>query len=83
MSETTLKIRSFIVDTFMFGDEDGFAYETSLMEAGIMDSTGVLELVAFLENEFGINVEDEELIPENLDSLDALSRYVARKLKKA
>lgn len=75
------KIRQFIVETFLFGDTDaGLADDESLLDSGIVDSTGVLELVAFLEEEFDIEVKDEELIPDNLDSLDQLAAFVERKL---
>jgi acyl carrier protein len=79
MEETTNRIRAFIVENFLFGDDDGFASNASLMEAGIIDSTGILELVGFLEDEFGITVADDELIPENLDSVDAIGSYLGRK----
>ncbi|MCS6897855.1 MAG: acyl carrier protein, partial [Nitrospira sp.] len=53
--------------------------DTSFLESGLIDSTGVLELVAFLEEKFGIKVEDEDLIPANLDSINALIRFVEAK----
>ncbi len=78
--EIKLKIREFIVETFLFGADDAQLEDgESLLESGIVDSTGVLELVAFLESEFGFEVKDEELVPENLDSIDKLARYVERK----
>ena len=55
----------------------------SFMEKGVIDSTGVLELIAFVEDRFGIKVEDEEIIPDNLDSLAKLTSYLDRKLKQA
>jgi len=74
------KIREFLAANFFLGDDpsqlDG---STSLIEAGIIDSTGVLELVGFLEEEFGIRIEDEDLVPENLDSIDNILRFVERK----
>jgi len=73
-------IRSFIVDNFLFGDERRVAAETSFLESGIIDSTGMLELVGFLEERFGIRVEDEEFVPNNLDSLKNISTYITRKL---
>jgi acyl carrier protein len=80
MSEMiTDRIRQFIVDTFLYGDQGGVANSTSLTEAGIVDSTGILELISFLENEFSITVEDDELTPENLDSLERLSRFITQK----
>ena len=69
-------IRAFIVDTF-FVDE--FEDDESVLRAGILDSTGVLELVAHLESTYGLRVADDELVPENLDSLSAVVAYVERK----
>ncbi|HEB76332.1 MAG TPA: acyl carrier protein, partial [Nitrospirae bacterium] len=63
-----------------FGRNNGFADSDSFLESGIIDSTGVLELVAFLEERYRIDVVDEELIPENLDSIDNLVRFVKAKM---
>ena len=73
------KIRSFVVENFLFGKDDGLEDDTSFLEEGIIDSTGVLELVSFLEEEYGITVEDEDLIPENLDSINNVTKYLERK----
>lgn len=74
------EIRTFIVGNFLFGqDQGGLADDQSLLESGIIDSTGLLELVSFVEQQYGIRVEDRELVPENLDSLRNLSQFVARK----
>ena len=74
------QIRRFILTSFLFTeDESQLKNDDSLLERGIMDSTGVLELVAFLESEFGVKVSDEELIPENLDSVTQIVAFVARK----
>jgi acyl carrier protein len=84
MTESTVaaEIRAFIVSNFLFGQEGkGFADDVSFLETGIIDSTGLLELVAFLEQKYGISVADRELLPENLDSLGNVSRFVARKLE--
>jgi len=72
-------IKTFIIENFLFGKTDGLSDTTSFLEEGIIDSTGILELVGFIEEKFGINVEDEELVPENLDSLNNLENYLARK----
>ena len=75
------KTREFVVNNFIRAPEDAdFRDSDSFMECGIVDSTGVLELVGFLEGEFGFVVEDEELRPANLDSLDKLVDYVGRKI---
>ncbi|MGD8415115.1 MAG: acyl carrier protein, partial [Candidatus Latescibacterota bacterium] len=72
--------REFIVETFLFGADDGQLEDgDSLLESGVVDSTGVLELVGFLEEEFGIEVKDEELVPENLDSIDNLAAFIEKK----
>ena len=80
MSEIiTNRIRQFIVDTFLYGNQGGLGDSTSLTEAGIVDSTVILELISFVEYEFSVTVEDDELTPENLDSLERLSRFICRK----
>jgi acyl carrier protein len=73
------EIRNFIVENFLYGQDDGFDDNVSLLEKGIIDSTGVLELVSFVEEKYGISVEDEELIPENFDSVVNLSAYITKK----
>ena len=80
MIETKSKIREFIIENFLFGSANGLQDDTSFLEEGIIDSTGVLELVTFLEEDFEIQVEDEELIPENLDSIDNVTAYLERKM---
>ena len=81
MSETKEKIKTFIVENFLFGSEDGLKDETSFLEEGIIDSTGILELVTFLEEEFSIAVEDEELVPENLDSINNVTAFLEGKIE--
>ena len=74
------ELRTFILETFLFGDDsEGFENADSFMEKGIIDSTGVLELVSHLEQTYGIKVEDEEMVPANLDSVDNLAAFVQRK----
>lgn len=74
------QIRSFILTSFLFTDDESkLKNHDSLLEQGIMDSTGVLELVGFLESQFGIKVADDELVPENLDSVDRIVAFVGRK----
>ncbi len=79
MNTTAKELREFIKETFLFGQETTFSDDDSFLEMGIIDSTGVLELVAFLETRFGISIEDEELVPENLDSINNLVRFVTSK----
>jgi acyl carrier protein len=74
------KIRAFIFTNFLFdADESALDNDTSFLEQGVIDSTGVLELVEWLEETFIMKVEDEELIPENLDSVNRLTQFIARK----
>ena len=72
-------IRQFIVENFLFGDDGNLKEETSFLESGIIDSTGILELVSFLEEKFEISVADEELVPENLDSIANVVHYLTKK----
>lgn len=79
MNDNKKKIRTFIVENFLFGNADGLEDDTSFLEEGIIDSTGVLELVTFLEEAFNIKVDDEELTPENLDSINHVTAFLERK----
>ena len=80
MPELESQIRRFIVDNFLFGEEDNkLTSDDSLLERGIIDSTGVLELVAFVERQYGFKIEDKELVPANLDSITNLVRFIDRK----
>lgn len=85
MVETfSAEIKAFIVSNFLFGQEGaGFADDQSFLETGVIDSTGLLELVSFVEEKYGIAIGDRELVPENLDSLRNISSFVARKLEGA
>lgn len=74
------KTRSFVVENFLFGDADGLSDTTSLMEAGIIDSTGILELIGFLETSYDIKIADSEIVPENMDSLQAISSFISARL---
>jgi len=73
------KIRHFIVENFLFGDDDGLDADTSFLENGIIDSTGILELVTFLDETFNIEIADEELVPENLDSINSIVSFLSHK----
>jgi len=74
-------VRKFIVEYFLFGDDENLNDYTSFIEDGVVDSTGILELVDFLEETFRIHVEDEELTPENLDCISSVERYVLNKME--
>ncbi|GAB4267281.1 MAG: acyl carrier protein [Candidatus Promineifilaceae bacterium] len=73
-------IRQFITENFLFStDEFPFDDDASFLEEGVIDSTGTLELVIFLEETFGFEVEDHEIEPDNFDSINKLAAYIARK----
>ncbi len=76
------QLRKFIVENFLFGDETmPFSNEDSLLDRGLIDSTGVLELVAFLQQNFAITIADDEIVPDNLDSILGISDFVGQKLQ--
>ncbi|WP_026620987.1 acyl carrier protein (plasmid) [Ensifer sp. WSM1721] len=81
MTETIKdKVKAFIVENFLFGDASYELADTaSLIENDIIDSTGVLELVAFIEDQFGIAMADTDIVPQNLDSLSAIVTFVEAK----
>lgn len=72
-------VRNFIVETFLFGDAGGLKADTSFLDDGIIDSTGMLELVTYLEETFNIQIADEDLVPENLDSLNRIMAFLQKK----
>jgi len=74
------KVRAFVIENYLFGEEGKLGNDDSFLESGIIDSTGVLELVRFLEATFGIKVADEELVPDNLDSLNKIVAFLQAKL---
>jgi acyl carrier protein len=81
MSGIATDIRAYVIDRFLFGDTSAaLSNSESLLEQGTVDSTGVLELVMFLEDRFGIKVHDDELVPENLESIEKTADFVQRKL---
>ena len=78
------RIRQFVVSNFLFGDEShALTRVDSLLELGIVDLTGILELVGFLEEIYQLEIKDDELTPENLDSIAAATSFVVRKLERA
>jgi acyl carrier protein len=79
MNDLATSLRQFITENFLFGVDTKFSDHDSLLEYGIVDSTGVLELIAHLENTYGLCIEDDDLLPENLDSIDNLARFIKRK----
>ncbi len=75
------ELRAFVIENFLYGRNIKFSNDESFLGMGIIDSTGTLELISFLEREYGIRVEDRDLVPENLDSVALLTRFLQRKLQ--
>ena len=83
MSDIKSQVRTYIADNFIMGSNGAkFGDADSFLDLHIIDSTGFLELITFLEDTFGIQVEDDDMVPENLDSLNSIQAYVDRKLVK-
>jgi len=78
--EIAKKVEAFINENFIFDEGSMPGCDQSLLETGVIDSTGVLNLVMFLEETFGISVNDEELIPDNLDSINKIANFMSNKL---
>jgi acyl carrier protein len=78
MGAIEAELRQFVIDNFMYG-KDGLSNDTSFLASGLIDSSGVLELIIHLEQTYGLEIEDEDLIPENLDSINRLVAFVGRK----
>ena len=76
------KLKMYILDNFLFTDDQSvLSSEDSFMEKGIIDSSGILEVIFFLEEEFNVKVEDDEMTPENLDSVKNLVAFIEKKTK--
>jgi acyl carrier protein len=73
------QVRSFITSNFYVVDPTALADDMSLLDRGIIDSTGVLEVIMFIEETFNIKVEDSEMLPENLDSIESIANFIGRK----
>lgn len=79
-TQVAAQLREFVISNYLFGDVSRTpADEDLLLEAGILDSTGVLELIEFLEEQFAIEVEESETVPANLGSIALLTQYVVSK----
>ncbi|MCK7528653.1 MAG: acyl carrier protein [Ignavibacteriales bacterium] len=76
-----MHVKEFIIENFLFGEEVQLELDTDFFDKGIIDSTGVIELVSFIEERFDISVDDEELIPENLSSLTRIDVFLEKKLR--
>ncbi len=77
------RLREFVAKNFYLPDPKSFDDKTSFLDRGIIDSTGVLELVSFVEGEYSITVADDDMVPSNFDSIDALTAFVMRTSKTA
>ena len=73
------RVRQFIETNFYIADKAQLLDDTSLLDKGMVDSTGILEVVAWLESELGVTVDDTEILPENLDSIERIAAYAERK----
>jgi acyl carrier protein len=80
MTDYKENLRKFVVDNFLFGQAGKLKDDTSFLDGGIIDSTGVLELAMHIESTYGIKVKDDELVPENLDSINAVASFLQKKL---
>jgi len=80
MSEHEPEIRNFLTEQFLFGESRPLERDVSLFDQGIVDSTGILELINYMEEHFGIKVQDDELLPENLDTIGNICAFLERKL---
>ena len=83
MQDVKQAVRQFLLDNFAMGGGVTIADDTSFMEEHILDSTGFIELITYIEETFGLAVDDEEMLPENFDSLANIEGYVARKRAQA
>lgn len=84
MQQVKLALREYIISDFLFGDAERMPADSeSLLETGVIDSTGVLELIEFLSEEFGIEVTEEETVPANLGTLDNVTAFVLRRRSEA
>lgn len=73
------RIKEFILGNFLFTDDaNAIGNDVSLIGQGVIDSTGILEVIVFLETEFSIKISDEEMTPENFRSIDAIAAFVDR-----
>jgi acyl carrier protein len=79
MMDAKAAIRQFIVGSFFVQDADALKDEDPLLETGIIDSTGVLEVIHFIEDNYAVHLEDEEILPENLGSIERIAAFVERK----
>ena len=81
MQAVTQEIRGFVIENFLFGqDRDSFSNEDSFLDHGLIDSMGILMLVEFVKERFSVSIDDEEIIPDNFDSVRRVATFVQNKL---
>ncbi len=73
------RVRAFILETFYVGDPEELTDDVSLLDSGVVDSTGMMEVILFLEREYAIRIEDHETVPENLESISQIAAFIERK----
>ena len=79
LTEVKQQVREFVLSNFYVADAASITDAMSLLDQGIVDSTGVLEVIGFIETTLGVTVEDHEMLPENLESIERIARFVQRK----
>jgi len=81
LDEARQKLRHFILENYLFtDDESALKDDDSFLEGGVLDSMGILELIEYLDEGFGIKVEGDELVPDNLDSINSLIKFMSKKI---
>ncbi len=83
MADVRYEIRSYVVENYLFGRGDDLKDSDSFWELGLMDSTGVLELISYLEERYSVSLESGEIVPDNLDSIDKLTNFISKKIGQA
>ena len=77
------QVKEYIIEHFLYGNDDDLTDDTSLIEASIVDSLGIMELITFLEKTFNIKIQNDEMLPENLDNLNNIAEFIQRKTNEA
>ena len=81
LQKISTSVKGFILDNFMYGyDEGQLSDDTSFIQIGVLDSTGIMEMIELVETKFNIHVKDSEILPENFDSINRISSYICKKL---
>jgi acyl carrier protein len=83
MANHVKEIRDFVIANFLFGDGSALKDDASFIETGVIDSTGILELIMFIENTYSLKVQNEDMVPENFDSVNRIAAYVAKRQAQA